>query len=221
SHEVIVNTIAATTTATGLTVHAELNTSAYPAGIQVSDAQLAALPLDRHDWHGDWNYTLHPAPAQPAGGGDSGHLPAARHSPDRAWLHVPALTGLTPAQWDELIEKLSVARHAQREAALHQRRGGARRVAAGTGRKAVLTPSDRAAITLLALRFSAPGPVLAHLFTVTTTTINNVIRQTKPLLSLTGHRIEPASTQLTSLTEFVRFAAGAGIPVPEQIKSAC
>jgi len=98
---------------------------------------------------------------------------------------------------------------------------GARRAAAGTGRKAVLTLSDRAAITLLALRFSLPGPVLAHLFTVTATTINNVIRQTQPLLSLTGHRIEPASTRLTSLTEFVRFAADAGIPVPEQIKSAC
>ena len=58
SHEVIVNTIAATTTSTGLTVHAELDTSAYPAGIQISDAQMAALPLTRHDWHGDWNYTL-------------------------------------------------------------------------------------------------------------------------------------------------------------------
>jgi len=58
SHEVIVNTIAATTTSTGLTVHAELDTSAYPAGIQISDAQMAALPLTRHHWHGDWNYTL-------------------------------------------------------------------------------------------------------------------------------------------------------------------
>src|SRR5262249_48133010 len=65
SHEVIVNTIAATTTATGLTVHAELDTSAYPAGIQISDAQMAALPLTRHHWHGDWNYTLHPAPHRP------------------------------------------------------------------------------------------------------------------------------------------------------------
>jgi hypothetical protein len=30
----------------------------YPTGVRVSDAQLAALPLTRHDWHGDWNYTL-------------------------------------------------------------------------------------------------------------------------------------------------------------------
>ena len=22
---------------------------------------MAALPLDRHEWHGDWNYTLRPS----------------------------------------------------------------------------------------------------------------------------------------------------------------
>jgi transposase len=215
SHEVIINTIAATTTRTGLKVRAELDTSHYPTGEAISDAQMAAPAISRHDWHGEWNYTLHPS-------GGSADVAAARQpGPDRTWLQAPALTGLTAPQWEVLTAQLGVARHAQREAALHQRRGGARRVAAGTGRKAVLTLSDRAAITLIALRFSLPGPVLARLFTVTTTTINNVIRQTQPLLSLTGHRIEPASTQLTSLTEFVQFAAGAGIPVPEQLKSAC
>jgi transposase len=55
SHEVIVNSIAATTTRAGLTVAAELDTDTYPTGVRVSDAQLAALPLTRHDWHGDWN----------------------------------------------------------------------------------------------------------------------------------------------------------------------
>ena len=60
SHEVIVNTIAATTTRTGLRVHAELDTSCYPAGQVISDAQMAGLALARHDWHGEWNYTLHP-----------------------------------------------------------------------------------------------------------------------------------------------------------------
>src|SRR5205814_2376676 len=63
SHEVIVNTIAATTTRTGLAVHAELDPGAYPAGVTISQAELDALPLARHDWHGDWNYTLHPPPA--------------------------------------------------------------------------------------------------------------------------------------------------------------
>ena len=60
SHQVIVDLIGATTTATGLSVHAELDNAIYPTGIKISDAQLAALPITRHDFHGDWNYTLTP-----------------------------------------------------------------------------------------------------------------------------------------------------------------
>ena len=65
SHEVIVQTIAATTTRTGLRVHAELDTSAYDTGVKISDRQMDALPLTRHDWHGDWNYTLRPEALRP------------------------------------------------------------------------------------------------------------------------------------------------------------
>ena len=63
SHQVIVNTIAATTTRTGLTVHAELDTGSYPKGIKVTDQQMKDLEqhaLRRHDFHGEWNYTLIP-----------------------------------------------------------------------------------------------------------------------------------------------------------------
>jgi len=61
SHEVIVNTIAATTTATGLTVHAELDTGSYPKGIKVKDTEMKKLPLTKHDFHGEWNYTITPS----------------------------------------------------------------------------------------------------------------------------------------------------------------
>ena len=64
SHEVIVDLIGATTTRTGLKVHAELDNATYPTGIKISDAQTAALPITRHDFHGDWNYTLR-TPNQP------------------------------------------------------------------------------------------------------------------------------------------------------------
>jgi hypothetical protein len=60
SHETIVNSIAATTTRTGLSVHAELDTGSYPTGVKVDDAQVDALAMPRHRFHGDWNYTLHP-----------------------------------------------------------------------------------------------------------------------------------------------------------------
>ena len=64
SHDVIVQSIAATTTRTGLSVHAELDTTAYPTGVKIPDAQMNALrdtgTLRRHDWHPEWNYTLNP-----------------------------------------------------------------------------------------------------------------------------------------------------------------
>ncbi|WP_420709705.1 ISAzo13-like element transposase-related protein, partial [Streptomyces sp. NRRL B-3253] len=48
SHEVIVQSIAATTTRTGLRVRAELDTGAYPTGVKVDDAQVDALTMTRH-----------------------------------------------------------------------------------------------------------------------------------------------------------------------------
>ena len=63
SHEVIVELIGATTTRTGLRVHAELDRGVYPLGVKVSDAELAAAPLTRHDWHGEWNDSIAPPAA--------------------------------------------------------------------------------------------------------------------------------------------------------------
>jgi len=60
SFKTIVQLIAATTTQTGLTVRAELDKNIYPKGVKTSDAQLAAINLTRHAFHGDWNYTVTP-----------------------------------------------------------------------------------------------------------------------------------------------------------------
>lgn len=60
SHDVIIDSIAATTTRTGLTVHAELDTGTYDTGIKVTDSDIDALPIHRHRFHGDWNYSLQP-----------------------------------------------------------------------------------------------------------------------------------------------------------------
>ncbi len=63
SHEVIVELIGATRTRSGLRVQAELDRGAYPLGVKVSDKELAAVPITRHAWHGEWNYTVLPAAA--------------------------------------------------------------------------------------------------------------------------------------------------------------
>jgi hypothetical protein len=61
-YEVVVQTIAATTTQSGLTVEAVLDTNTYPIGVKVSLAEQKAVPLQRFTFHGEWNYRLHCGP---------------------------------------------------------------------------------------------------------------------------------------------------------------
>ncbi len=60
SYQVIVQLIAATKTDAGLKVQCEIDQNTYPAGIKVSDAEMEAINFKRHDFHGDWNYTIKP-----------------------------------------------------------------------------------------------------------------------------------------------------------------
>jgi len=60
SREVIVNLIGSTTTAKGLSINSELDESAYPTGIKVSDKELAAVRITHKKFHGDWNYKISP-----------------------------------------------------------------------------------------------------------------------------------------------------------------
>ena len=65
SYRVIVELISATTTKTGLTVRCQLDTGQYPSGIVVSDAEMAAINIQRAEFHGEWNYTISPHPHRP------------------------------------------------------------------------------------------------------------------------------------------------------------
>ena len=60
SHQVIIQLISATKTETGLTVTCDLDRNLYPKGLAVSDAEMAALKIERHSFHGEWNYTIVP-----------------------------------------------------------------------------------------------------------------------------------------------------------------
>src|SRR5260370_11950913 len=89
--------IAATTPCQGLKVTAVLDDGDYPEGVKTSGERMKYLEgrvLDRHHVHGEWNYTLLPAP-RPA--------PEPRPEPERAGgvprdvLNQPALPAMTPA----------------------------------------------------------------------------------------------------------------------------
>ena len=62
SYGVVVELIATTTTCKGRQVRAELDPERYPTGIGVTDAQLSAVSLRHHDFHGEWNYDISPRP---------------------------------------------------------------------------------------------------------------------------------------------------------------
>jgi transposase len=58
SYRTIIELISATTTAKGLKIRAEADRHRYETGTKVSDAELSAVPLTAHRFHGDWNYTI-------------------------------------------------------------------------------------------------------------------------------------------------------------------
>jgi hypothetical protein len=58
--EIVVESIGATTTETGLEVHAWLDEGTYEKGRKVSDEELAECHIKRNAYHGEWNYEIHP-----------------------------------------------------------------------------------------------------------------------------------------------------------------
>jgi hypothetical protein len=190
SHEVVVQTIAATTTRTGLTVHAELDPGRYPDGVKVSDAQMAALPISRHPFHGDWNYTLYPTAGHAAG--HTAPTAAGDEEGNRAPA-LPELTGLAPAGLDELISRLAALRQAQREERARSHPPGDARHKPRSGRPLAFPFPDRVVATVLHLRLALPEDTLAHLFRTSRTTIRRAITETRHLLEQHGHVIEPVT----------------------------
>jgi hypothetical protein len=201
SHEVIVNSIAATTTRTGLLVMAELDTNIYPTGVHIGDADMAALPLTRHVFHGDWNYALHPQPAPT--------IPAARASqtPTRQWdqalLSDPTLTGMSPQQLAHLAEALAPDGDTQR------------------GRPPRLAFPNQVLATVLHLRVALAAEPLAVLFDSSRTAMHRTLLKIRRLLKTHGIVIAPAVTPPAALTALqARVRAQSDHP-DSMIKTTC
>ncbi len=58
TYQTVVNLISNTTTRTGLVVRCELDPNIYPTKTKLTDQQKNAIPITRHDFHPDWNYTI-------------------------------------------------------------------------------------------------------------------------------------------------------------------
>ena len=127
SHEVVVQTIAATRTSGGLRVEAALDSGDYPTGVAISKERMAGLPLERHAIRSAWNYTLHPRnaprPADAAPASESGGA-SQRRQATLATLADPRMTGITAAQLEQLAAVLAPAQAARAQQRYSQQRGG-------------------------------------------------------------------------------------------------
>ncbi len=56
----MIDLIAATSTNTGLKVYARLDTNTYQTKLRPPDAEINAVNLTRDNFHGEWNYVIHP-----------------------------------------------------------------------------------------------------------------------------------------------------------------
>ena len=63
-YETIVKLISRTATAKGLKVTCRLDRRKYPTGRKVTDEEMKHVNLERHKFHGDWNYTIRPRSSQ-------------------------------------------------------------------------------------------------------------------------------------------------------------
>ncbi|MER6046610.1 ISAzo13 family transposase [Streptomyces sp. NPDC001793] len=210
SHEVVVQSIAATRTRTGLRVEAALDPRAYPLGITVSKAELQQLPIKHHPERATWNYTISPH-------GHSTRAPSVT-APDTARqealgiLSDPRFTGMSHAELSALAERIAPDLGALREERLHRQRGGARRQDAGNHGRPALTPTDKVLLTLVYLRHVASQNVMADMLGMTQHAIGPAIKDV--CRALTAHRvvITPTTLCFSNRQDLIAFVRHGTLP---------
>ena len=221
SYDVIIDTIGHVTTATGLTCTAILDANSYPTGTQIPDhvmKQVEDRQLARHDWHGDWNYTLlaspRPAPPPP-------QPPPARRPRllSRDELASPALTGTSPGAVTALAASL--------EGRLRERIEHDRRVRHGPRTRAPYKRSSRRRLeaaeylhaALLKRHLGVPSHVTAAILGTDSGVVRDMIRTITAVLaeartSLPPPAEPPPQQRIRTLSELREHASRHGIHIP-------
>lgn len=182
SYEVVIETIAATTTRTGLTIGAELDTGSYSLGSTVTPAEFQALPITADAFHGDWNYTLAPVPPR------TSPAPAPARRIDPALTEIlsnPALTGMPRSDFDRLVAVSEPYWDALAEAAFQRRFHRPRSYL--HPQTSSLDHYHRILAALLRRRGALTSTLLAQLLGVTRTNLSNQFQDGNRLLDL--HRV--------------------------------
>jgi hypothetical protein len=212
-YDVVINTISAITTKTGLTATAILDQRPYPAGQEITDAEIADIQdrcLTRHAFHGGWNYSFLPVPrpARPAPGRPvPGRVPPGT-------LNHPALTGMDPADLLALASAAESPAAMSREQDRHARRGGPRRTAGRTrGSRPRLDTADLVTAARVIAYLGVPQYILAPLLGVHPTTFGQALRPVTRALAVIPQppAAPPPGAPPRTADELLGYAAAHGI----------
>ena len=179
--------------------------------------ELQALPIQAHDQHGEWNYTI----------GPEGGTLTPIGTEDRARARIGALdlladerlTGMSRDALAALAARLAPAQQGQTAQRCFEQRGGARRRAPGAGSRSLLSDADRVLVTVVYSRQICSQNVLSELLGINANTIGQAIAETRQLLTEHHHNIAAGPLRFTSaaaLTEFVTSAHSA-VPARSQL----
>ena len=201
SHEVVVSCIGATRTRTGLSIRAELDPGAYPTGVTVPDHVMKRLPLDAHEWHGTWNYTLRPEPLAPeraVPAPEFGRFPSGDKAP--SWLSHPSLTGMECPAWNELQQQYRDYLADYPPIMIPGKKTGP-----GIGSR-YLSASERLLVGVLKARWKVHNPPLAALLGTSQTLITEAVREANRILDALGHSIPRGAITVTTADQLAAIA---------------
>jgi hypothetical protein len=196
SYEVLLQSISATRTSTGLTVSAVLDENDYPTGRTLTKDERKAIlqRVQRDDFHGEWNYTIAPydpqqaTPAEP----EPAKTPPIPVKATYLLTH-PALTGMSREQFDRLVEELEPCRRILAEAEREKRKGINRRgYNPGFG---FLDHRHRVLAAVLSRRNTVTLTLTARLLGRDRNTLSYHAHRTMPLLAFAAPDIAAALAQ--------------------------
>ena len=186
SYELLLETISATRTSTGLTVQAVLDENAYPTGRALSRAERKGVErrVERDEFHGEWNYTIAPQdpdPQHPEDPRDESGPPVPAGA--TFLLTHPALTGMSRQQFEQLVLHLEPCQQVLTEAERQStgRDGRGRNPGFGT-----LDHRHRVLAAVLRSRNTVPLTLAAELMGRKRNVLSYHAGRSKPMLAFAG-----------------------------------
>ena len=207
SYDVIINTIGAVRTRTGLTATAVLDQNEYPTGTQISAGQIKDIEdrwLTRHAFHGEWNYALLPVPRPAPAPGPAPGRPPRTYTPPWPIPRSPACRARTsppsPPAWKSRWPPPA-------SSASTPGRASPARIDNHRVPRTRLTPQARVLAAVFRYRLGMTGRAIAALFGIDTSVISTATRQIAALTGTATGPLAPGPVRLRTLNDLHGHAA--------------